>query len=474
MHKGHATSATLAGELIACLLAAGSDTHDETKGNGDQGSANGIEGSPGKKGKLTEELSEDITSTQASLLKLRVLPLLIFLSTDAATATDPALRLQALGTMAELIRGHPSAAAELLEVRVTRRSSGELVSEPFLLRILYTGVRSSSAALRGTTVHLFRCLFHGNSATQLAAAAYLVGPMSAGASAALPGDTASATDPAPEHDHAYMSVALNTLLSIGDAAKERRGDDDASGSSVWVASGVLAAMLHANSDVKRMVSRLPVSPRGSGDSSDSSAPAGSLLMPSIVRQVLSLLGDSSSAYGGTPLLLLSLLQLLLTWLTGSAEATMAFSAPMATVPSLLDAFGTNRAAASEFDVHVRGHVAGLLGACLALRDGAAGESGHEASGRSSTVVKLLKQRIGLEALCVGRVNAKVCMCAQAVYKHPDYILGGMLSISKVHKCTHDLVSASGKLFQFGAVLDLDLVCLVGHHYLPLRAANCAA
>ena len=461
-NKGHATSATLACELIGCLLAAGSDTHDETKGNGDQGSANGIEGSPGKKGKLTEELSEDITSTQASLLKLRVLPLLIFLSTDAATATDPALRLQALGTMAELIRGHPSAAAELLEVRVTRRSSGELVSEPFLLRILYTGVRSSSAALRGTTVHLFRCLFHGNSATQLAAAAYLVGPMSAGASAALPGDTASATDPAPEHDHAYMSVALNTLLSIGDAAKERRGDDDASGSSVWVASGVLAAMLHANSDVKRMVSRLPVSPRGSGDSSDSIAPAGSLLMPSIVRQVLSLLGDSS-AYEGTPLLLLSLLQLLLTWLTGSAEATMAFSAPMATVPSLLDAFGTNRAAASEFDVHVRGHVAGLLGACLALRDGAAGESGHEASGRSSTVVKLLKQRIGLEAFgdaCDALVSSKPFGAARGgatrwSSRKSEALLAGSASVGGVVLYPPEMCALLGSVFEeaHAAILD---------------------
>ena len=125
--RGHATTATLACQLLSCLLAGGG------------GARNGAPST------TADAAGGDGASTQAELLRLRVLPLLLFLCTDAATATDPALRLQALGTLAELVQGNAQAADELLAERLARRSAGgELTSESALHRLLYTGARPSS------------------------------------------------------------------------------------------------------------------------------------------------------------------------------------------------------------------------------------------------------------------------------------------------------------------------------------------
>ena len=67
-------------------------------------------------------------ATQDALHKLRALPLLVALATDAATATDPLLRLQATGTLGGATHGHVACADALLSWRVSRREGDAVVS----------------------------------------------------------------------------------------------------------------------------------------------------------------------------------------------------------------------------------------------------------------------------------------------------------------------------------------------------------
>lgn len=430
--KGHATTATLTCELVGCLLGASGDAPTSAKGSsegdgappsggGSASSESPLEAVPTPSEKLgeawrssappLEKPGDDIALTQASLLKLGLPPLLVALCTDAATATDPGLRLQALGTLAELTRGNPSGAAEVLAARITRRSGAETTSESALYRILYTGLRSSSAALRGTTIHLFRCLLHGNGIAQRAAAASLAKPLAAAPSAAPTPVAPDADGPTDKvfDEHSYASLALGTLISDGGSAdRSAPAEGNTSASSVWVAGGVLAAVLYRNADVKRMLLRLPVSvslasaddssAARSSSTGDATAAAGVLLMPWVVRQALALMRTPSTSR--PPLVVLSMLQLLLTWTAESVEATTAFASPLATLPSFLDAFlasGGHGDGNDVYDVHVRGHVAGLLGACLASGDSARDSASASAGGRHGVIVGMLKQRIGLEA-----------------------------------------------------------------------------
>jgi hypothetical protein len=415
-NKGHATSATLACELLEGLLAGGTDDNVTGAETASEGGATMDASSTAPVARAKR--SEDIAATQASLLKLPFVPLLVGLCTDAATATDPALRLQALATLAELVRGHPAAVAELLGTRITRRAGADRASEPALYRILYTGSRSSSAALRNTTVRLFQCMLHENSAAQRAAAAFLVGPTPTAAppAAAPAAAPSSEADGDLDHEHAYMTLALQTLLKSGDAAGAAQSNTPGDEAVLWVAVGVLAAALYGNPDVKRMLVRLPVVLRvgddvgiGSGSIDSGAGSAGTLLMPLLVKRTVALL--QSPAEASKSLLLISLLQLLLTWLADSVDAIAAFLAPMMTLPSLVDAFEIFEGA-PEYTMNVRGHLAGLLGACLALdaddanqhADGSPDTVGGAAAasllgkgGQRVVIVKMIKQRIGLDA-----------------------------------------------------------------------------
>ncbi|KOO21891.1 hypothetical protein Ctob_000270 [Chrysochromulina tobinii] len=66
----------------------------------------------------------------------------------------------------------------------------------------------------------------------------------------------------------------------------------------------------------------------------------------------------------SPLIRLSLLQTLIAWLRGSAEAVAQLLAPTTALPALLEALETALAEPAE-DVHVRGHLGALLGLLLA-------------------------------------------------------------------------------------------------------------
>ena len=178
--KGHATSARLTCELLSRLIAHGEEAELSADGVEDAGeAAQGVQVRAAGSGEAPEDdgaaaqLRADISATQDALLRLRVLPLLLTLATDPATATDAALRLQALGTIGDFARGHTGCAAELLASKVTRRHQDMSVREPALHRILYAGLRSSSAAVRMTTWHVFQCVLEGNRNAQLAAAAAL-------------------------------------------------------------------------------------------------------------------------------------------------------------------------------------------------------------------------------------------------------------------------------------------------------------
>ena len=184
---------------------------------------------------------------------------------------------------------------------MSRREGDRTFTEPALARILHTGLRTSSTALRSCTRHLFTATLHGHPSAQLAAAASLshpatsstaaaapsaaaAAPSAAAAAAAAPSAAAAAPSTAAPRaavtdtdapgaspgaspgapPGAERSFACIALTALGAAAEGRGGavvgaEDDARAGSAWLASGVLCALMHNNPDVRRMLLRLPAS-----------------------------------------------------------------------------------------------------------------------------------------------------------------------------------------------------------------------
>ena len=354
-------------------------------------------------------------------------------------------------------RASPPGADELLAARVSRREGDRTFTEPALTRILHTGLRTSSTALRNCTRHLFFATLHGHPAAQLAAAASLSHTATSAAAAAAPSAAAaapSAAAPRPavtgaHHDApgafpgaspgasfgAERSFASIALAALGAAAEGRGGamvgaDDDAARAAAgWLASGVLCALMHRNPDVRRMLLRLPASALDAPLTSAAAAAAAAAAAPSAaaVSEPASergavvgttergaVVGTTERSSGGlfrwlvamtllpadhaatttatstktpSPLIRLSLLQTLMAWLRGSAEAVAQLLAPTTALPALLEALEAALAEPAE-DVHVRGHLGALLGLLLA--------TAPTASFERPVLVRMVRRRLGLD------------------------------------------------------------------------------
>ena len=301
----------------------------------------------------------DLARTQDALHKLQVLPLLLSHLTDPSTATDPALRLQALCTLAELVRGHADSAERLLSATTTRRQGESLVEEEALPRILYVGLSSSSAAWQASTAHLFECLLSDGPAVQFSLAASLSAPSSAALSPelsvgtmalnALLSSSVGAVGPAQAAQawlaSGYTSVTprlhigfttAQAWLASGYSSVTHRLHIGYASAQAWLASGVLSSLLHANTEIQRLALAL------AGDSADGPSASHGLL------QRLARLLFASLRSELPPLVQLALVRLLVVWVWGCAEAAAAFCAPTANLPSLLDALSQ-----PSLDPHVR-------------------------------------------------------------------------------------------------------------------------
>lgn len=99
---------------------------DGAEGGAEGGAESGAAGGGSVVGEPSEEEvareaamhAADVRATQDALHRLRILPLLVSLSCDAATATDPALRLQAVHALCALVGTHTAGADEMLASRV--------------------------------------------------------------------------------------------------------------------------------------------------------------------------------------------------------------------------------------------------------------------------------------------------------------------------------------------------------------------
>ena len=355
---------------------------------------------------------------------------------------------------------------------MSRREGDRTFTEPALTRILHTGLRTTSTALRNCTRHLFFATLHGHPAAQLAAAASLSHTATSAAAAAAPSAAAaapSAAAPRPavtgaHHDApgafpgaspgasfgAERSFASIALAALGAAAEGRGGamvgaDDDARAAAGWLASGVLCALMHRNPDLRRMLLRLPASALDAPLTSAAAAAAAAAPSAAAVSEPASergavvgtsergavvgtsergavvgtteggaVVGTTERSSGGlfrwlvamtlrpadhaatttatstktpSPLIRLSLLQTLMAWLRGSAEAVAQLLAPTTALPALLEALEAALAEPAE-DVHVRGHLGALLGLLLA--------TAPTASFERPVLVRMVRRRLGLD------------------------------------------------------------------------------
>ncbi|KAL1500129.1 hypothetical protein AB1Y20_012802 [Prymnesium parvum] len=299
----------------------------------------------------------DRQSMQASLLRLDTLLLLLGHLTNPSTATEPQLRLSALCALADLLFLHAAACDAFLAATASRRHAEELVEEPAAPRLLYVSLRSASAAWRAASLRLFACLFSHAPHAQAAAAASLHAP-----------------PPPPLASHLPLAtMAMSALLHPQEE-----------GGAAWLGGGVVCALLDGNRQTRRLAAALP-------------AAEGGTLLHACAKLLFASLREGRAA-----LLLLALLRLLFVWVCDCREAAEGFCAPTANLPSLLDAI-----AAPREDVHIRGHLAALLGACLVTLPQAAPSTADAASPPADEpspppitrelLVQMVTRRVGLEA-----------------------------------------------------------------------------
>ena len=312
---------------------------------------------------LVKGMDADAAEAQEAAAGSGVVADVVALLTDPATATDPALRVQALATLAALVRGRQSACAELAAARATRKGG---IDEPVLPRLLLVALRSAAAPLHHSTASLLVGYCHLNPSAQLALAAAADEPVEQAAAAAA---AAAKDGSAPP----IASMCVHSLL----ACAEGSSYEAAGGAQAWLASRVLCAIFSKNGETKAqlrapdaLASLLAGGAAGTAASSTAGGlAAGGGLLARCSRALLAAL--SRPATSPPPaLLLLSLLRLLLVWVWDSADAAAELVAPTAALPTLVDALAATPAdydkGDSRLDPHVRGHLAALLGACLLL------------------------------------------------------------------------------------------------------------
>ena len=312
---------------------------------------------------LVKGMDADAAEAQEAAAGSGVVADVVALLTDPATATDPALRVQALATLAALVRGRQSACAELAAARATRKGG---IDEPVLPRLLLVALRSAAAPLHHSTGSLLVGYCHLNPSAQLALAAAADEPVEQAAAAAA---AAAKDGSAPP----IASMCVHSLL----ACAEGSSYEAAGGAQAWLAA-CSARSLRRMARRRRSCARPTRSPRcllaggAAGAAASSTAggvAAGGGLLARCARALLAAL--SRPATSPPPaLLLLSLLLLLLVWVWDSADAAAELVAPTAALPTLVDALAATPAdydkGDSRLDPHVRGHLAALLGACLLL------------------------------------------------------------------------------------------------------------
>ena len=126
--KGDAISVQLACELTSHLLSVGlSDAADAARASavsgassvatGGRGADAGATNAPNTALEPSPKPAPDVAITQDTLIKLRLIPLLVSLICDAASLTYPALVVQAMRTLADLVHACPAGAHELLAAR---------------------------------------------------------------------------------------------------------------------------------------------------------------------------------------------------------------------------------------------------------------------------------------------------------------------------------------------------------------------
>ena len=196
---------------------------------------------------LVKGMDADAAEAQEAAAGSGVVADVVALLTDPATATDPALRVQALATLAALVRGRQSACAELAAARATRKGG---IDEPVLPRLLLVALRSAAAPLHHSTASLLVGYCHLNPSAQLALAAAADEPVEQAAAAAA---AAAKDGSAPP----IASMCVHSLL----ACAEGSSYEAAGGAQAWLASRVLCSILRRMARRRRSCARRTPSPR---------------------------------------------------------------------------------------------------------------------------------------------------------------------------------------------------------------------